>query len=478
MKKDMKKYLKLLEMRQQKDFKNIFEFFIFIIRIKLLVKLSYSKGTIILEGDVTTPYAKWDPRIKAYRALGYLYKEIIDYLKENKINFEDNVMNSPPIEPINGTIKLRPYQEEAFNKWMENDKRGIICIATAGGKTFIGLKAIEVLKKSTIILVPTLALLDQWIERIKEFFDIEPGVIGGGKYDIKWITVSTYDSAYIHVEDIGNKFYLLIADEVHHIFAPAYSQAAEMFVAPFRMGLTSTLHRADMRHLDAPRLMGGVVYEAMHNDLIGEYLAPYEYKKVYVDLTPEERSEYEKLWNIYKNYLLENKLEIRNNEDFKKLIMLSARDPKAREALLARNKAIKIALNSEEKMKFLANILDKNEKTLIFTLHNSLVYKISKRFLIPAITHKTSENERKLILSKFKSGEYKAIVTSQVLDEGIDVPDASRAIVLSGTGSPRQHIQRLGRILRPAKGKIAILYEVVSRETKDVEFSRRRSKLI
>jgi superfamily II DNA or RNA helicase len=168
---------------------------------------------------------------------------------------------------------------------------------------------------------------------------------------------------------------------------------------------------------------------------------------------------------------------MRSEEDFRKLIMLSAFDPEAREAVLARNRALKIALNSEAKMQFLAEKLkESNEKTLIFTLHNSLVYAISRRFLIPAITHKTREDERRLILSKFKSGEYRAIVTSQVLDEGLDVPDANRGVILSGTGSQRQLIQRLGRLLRKAEGKVAVLYEVVSRETKDVDFSRKRRK--
>jgi superfamily II DNA or RNA helicase len=159
--------------------------------------------------------------------------------------------------------------------------------------------------------------------------------------------------------------------------------------------------------------------------------------------------------------------------------MLSAFDPEAREAILARNKALKIALNSEAKMRFLADVLkESREKTLIFTLHNSLVYKISKRFLIPAITYKTPESERKLILSKFSTGKYRAIVTSQVLDEGVDVPDASRGIILSGTESPRQYVQRLGRLLRRGEGKVALLIEVVSRETKETEMNLRRKKKV
>lgn len=443
----------------------------------MFVRLVYSKGTIVIEGDVSTPYGQWDPRIKAYRAPACFYSDILKYLQRNCIPFEDHVLNPPPMLPITGSVELYPYQYEAFRHWMENGGRGIVCIATAGGKTFIGLKAIEELKQSTLILVPTLALVDQWIERLREVLGIEAGVLGGGRHEISWVTVSTYDSAYIHAEEIGDKFGLLIADEVHHIFAPGYSQAAEMIAAPFRLGLTSTLHRADMRHLDAPRLIGGVVYEIGHEELTGKYVAPYEHKKVFVELMPEEKVEYEKYWNTYKAYLTTHNMEMKSEEDFRKLIKLSAFDPEAREALLARNKALKIALNSEAKMRFLAQQLKaSNEKTLIFTLHNSLVYAISKRFLIPAITHKTSDAERRLILSKFKNGEYRVIVTSQVLDEGLDVPDAERGIVLSGTGSPRQHIQRLGRLLRKREGKVALLIEVISRETKEMEISRRRRR--
>lgn len=96
--------------------------------------------------------------------------------------------------------------------------------------------------------------------------------------------------------------------------------------------------------------------------------------------------------------------------------------------------------------------------------------------MIPAITHRTSKDERKAILDGFRKGKFSAIVSSQVLDEGIDVPDASVGIIMSGSGSAREFIQRLGRILRPAKGKgKAILYELVSRETGEVHTSRRRS---
>ena len=143
---------------------------------------------------------------------------------------------------------------------------------------------------------------------------------------------------------------------------------------------------------------------------------------------------------------------------------------------MARNRALKVALNSDAKLSLLAKQLDafRDEKILIFTLHNDLVYRISRRFLIPAVTYQTPKEERREILENFRGGEYRAIVTSQVLDEGVDVPDASVGFILSGTGSTREYIQRLGRLLRKVEGKRAKLMEIVSRETVEVGISRRR----
>jgi len=444
------------------------------------VKLSFAKGTILIRGDVSTPFGRWDPRSNCYRALGCYYQNILDYLNENNVHVEDLVLDLPPKQPLEkGRITLYPFQEEALKKWIQNRKRGVLCIATAGGKSFIGLKAIEILEVPTLIVVPTLDLVDQWVQRVRDTFGIEVGVIGGGKHDVKFITVTTYDSAYIHAESIGNRFLFLILDEVHHAFAPGYVQILELFVAPYRMGLTSTLYRPDMRHLQYLHLVGGVVYEAPPEKLTGKYLAPYVHEKIFVELTPEEKKFYDEQYGIFKSYLAREGITLKSPADFQKLIIRSSYDPEAREAILARNRAFKTALNSEAKLQFLAKILSKtSEKTIIFTLHNDLVYRISKKFLIPAITYKTPLKERREILRKFKQGEYKVIVTSQVLDEGVDVPDASLGIILSGTGSPREFVQRLGRLLRKREGKVARLIEVISKETSEMRLSRRRHKKV
>jgi superfamily II DNA or RNA helicase len=292
------------------------------------------------------------------------------------------------------------------------------------------------------------------------------------------ITVATYDSAYLQAALLGNRFMLIVFDEVHHLASPGYMQIAEMFTAPYRMGLTATYERIDERHQLLPRLVGDLVYNIAVEELTGKHLAPYTYEKKYVELSPEEQQRYEEEMATFKNYLREKRIVIKSPRDFQRFIMITGRDPQAREALLARNRALKIALNSQEKIKALAKLLqaNKNEKTLIFTLHTDLVYTISRRFLIPAITYLTPKEERREILENFRKGNYHTIATSQVLDEGIDVPDAAVGYILSGTGSQRAYIQRLGRLLRKVEGKQARLVEIVSKETMEVRMSHRRTQ--
>lgn len=347
---------------------------------------------------------------------------------------------------------------------------------TAAGKTYIALKAISLLKTQTLIVVPTLDLIDQWRKRVRECLNIEAGAVGGGENTLRMVTVSTYDSAYTQAEHLGNRFMFVIFDEVHHLASPGYMQIAEMYIAPYRMGLTATFERSDQRHALLPQLVGDLVYTVEVEELAGEHLSPYTYEKIAVELTPEEQRIYDSEMYIFKNYLRSKRIVLRSAADFQRFIMTTGRDPRAREALLARNHAVKIALNSDAKLSLLAEKLEayRHEKILIFTLYNDLVYTISRRFLIPAVTYQTPREERREIMANFGNGKYRAIVTSQVLDEGVDVPDASVGLVLSGTGSPREYIQRLGRLLRKVEGKTAKLVEIISKETIEVGISRRR----
>jgi superfamily II DNA or RNA helicase len=443
-----------------------------------MIRLWFDKGTLLLKGEIGTPYGKWDPRVGCFRIKALHYRDVLTYLEESKIPFEDNVQQLPPLETLKSNIQLRPYQESALSKWRRAENRGVLVLPTAAGKTYIALKAIEMLKTQTLIVVPTLDLIDQWRSRIKECLSAESGAIGGGENTVRMITVATYDSAYLQAAFLGNKFMLLVFDEVHHLASPSYMQIAEMYIAPYRMGLTATYERIDERHELLPRLVGDLVYNIAVEELTGKHLAPYTYEKMYVELSPREQQLYNKEMATFRNYLREKRIVMKSPKDFQRFIMITGRDPRAREALLARNRALKVALNSQEKIKALAKQLqaNKNEKTLIFTLHTDLVYAISRRLLIPAITYLTPKEERREILENFRKGTYRTIVTSQVLDEGIDVPDATVGYILSGTGSPRAYIQRLGRLLRKVEGKKARLVEIVSKETMEVRFSRRRTQ--
>ncbi len=440
-----------------------------------MLRLWFDKGTLLLKGEAGTPYGKWDPRVGCYRIKAYHYRDVLEYLAESKIQVEDDVPMLPPLEQLKSNVELRDYQNDALNNWCKAGNRGVLVLPTAAGKTFIALKTIQQLKVQTLIVVPTLDLIDQWKKRVKDCLNLEAGVVGGGENTLRMVTVTTYDSAYIHAEQLGNKFRLIIFDEVHHLASTGYIQIAEMYTAPYRMGLTATYERSDQRHSLLSQLVGDPVYSVGIEE-IAEHLSPYTYEKISVELTPQEQQIYKSQMNIFRSFLQQRKITLRSAADFQKFIMTTGRDPKAREALLARNRAIRVAVNSEAKLNVLAQQLDtyKNEKTLIFTLYNDLVYSISLRFLIPAITYQTSREERREILANFGSGKYPVVVTSQVLDEGVDVPDASVGLVLGGTGSNREYVQRLGRLLRKKEDKLARLIEIISKETMEVGTSRRR----
>lgn len=445
--------------------------------------ISFDKGTIVVSGNLRIPNTVWDERIGAFRAQAIFYRDMIQYLKQSDLQFLDNVVNQlipcPHLECA-PTMKLRGYQKKALSSWDRSGRRGTIVLPTGAGKTVIAIKAIELVNQPTLVVVPTLDLLEQWRKRIeKELINVKAGVLGGGENTLSAVTVSTYDSAYIRAPEIGGKFSFIIADDVHHIASEGYRQIAEMFSAPYRMGLTATLEREDMLHREIPRLIGGVVFQLEPKDLAGSYLSNFRVEKIVVDLTEEEMKEYEKQHKIFTDYLESKRIRFFTPMHFRRFIMRSARDPEARKALLARNRALDIAFNSESKIAALEKILlnNSNERILIFTQHNDLVYRISKRFLIPFITHTTNKEERHKVLEKFNDGAYHAVVTSKVLDEGIDVPEASLGLILSGSGSSREFIQRLGRLLRKSRRKEeARLIEIVSRETSEVGTSSRRRK--
>ena len=139
-------------------------------------------------------------------------------------------------------------------------------------------------------------------------------------------------------------------------------------------------------------------------------------------------------------------------------------------------KARKIVGFPRAKRAALARLLERNRdaRVIVFTADNESAYAVAREHLIMPITCDVRRAERAEVLAKFRNGELRALVSSRVLNEGLDVPDADVAIVVAGTMGEREHTQRVGRLLRPRDGKRALVYELVMRRTMEVRQAERR----
>ncbi|PSQ01215.1 DNA repair helicase [Halobacteriales archaeon QS_5_70_17] len=450
------------------------------------VTLSYEDGTVRIDPDpdldvdldLTASGAEPDPRSGSgtLRAPAYRYAAIRDALAGRGLAVADRVLGAPGLE-LTTSYELREYQRAALDAWREADRRGVVELPTGSGKTVVGIGAIAALGTPALVVVPTIDLLEQWRRELAAEFDVEIGQFGGGVQEIGPLTVSTYDSAYLRADGVGDRFGLVVFDEVHHLGGEGYRDIARLLAAPARLGLTATFERPDGAHEVVTDLVGPVVHRLSAEDLAGDHLAEYDIKRLTVELTDEERERYEAAQGTFTDYLARSNIEMRSGSDYRELVKRSGTDPEAREALLAKQRARDIMMHADAKLEELAGILDRHrgDRVIVFTASTDLVYRISERFLLPAITHETAAGERRSVLQRFREGTYSGVVTANVLDEGVDVPDANVAVVLSGSGSEREFTQRLGRILRPTEdGGRALLYEVVTEETAEERVAGRR----
>jgi superfamily II DNA or RNA helicase len=379
------------------------------------------------------------------------------------------------------TMSARPYQEDALTAWLASGSAGVVVLPTGAGKTFVAAMAIAETGLWTLAVVPTIDLLQQWRTAMSKALALSEeniGIFGGGEKDLKPITIITYDSAALYPRELS-RFGLLIFDECHHLPAPTYRLIAESAFTPLRLGLSATPERGDMAHTDLDELIGPEVYRRSPTELTeGQYLAQYQEKLIDIALSDQDKARYAEQRRIYSSFLRRRHISIRSPEDFQqKLIFLSARDPEARAAMLAWREARNIAMNAPAKYTEIERILQIHaaDQVLLFSEYNPVVDAISRRFCLPSITYKTPAEERRIILERFRTGQYTKLVTGRVLNEGVDVPDCRVAIIVSGNSTKREYIQRLGRILRPKVGQ-AVLYELVTAGTTEEEISRRRKE--
>jgi superfamily II DNA or RNA helicase len=419
----------------------------------------------------------WDERSACLRAPACRYAEVVLALRGTKIPYLDEARRYDTL----ATRALvhrepRPYQTDALAAWKAANCRGVVVLPTGAGKTLVAHMAIDDRQRSTLVVTPTLDLVRQWHDGLRATFATKIGIVGGGDYDVQPLTVTTYDSAYLHMEHLGCRFGLVVFDECHHLPGESYALGARFCLAPFRLGLTATPERTDGRDPILDELVGPIVYRKDIVELAGEYLASYETVRVSVDLSTEERAEYEHERTIYRQFLADSGISMASPRGFSDFIIRSSRTEEGQRAFAAYRRQREIAFTAPAKLDYVERLLHQHrqDRTIVFTQDNATVYLLSRKFLIPAITHHTRVSERSAILQGFTQGDFAAIATSKVLNEGVDIPEANVAIVMSGSGSVREHVQRLGRILRKGKDKRAVLYELVTGGTSESMTSMRR----
>src|SRR5439155_10744670 len=125
----------------------------------------------------------------------------------------------------------RPYQLEALAAWRQAGGRGVVVLPTGAGKTLVAELAIDDRRRSALVVTPTLDLVRQWHDVLASTFGQRIGLVGGGDYELQPLTVTTYDSAYMHMDHLGDRFGLLVFDECHHLPSPSYALAARLSLA-------------------------------------------------------------------------------------------------------------------------------------------------------------------------------------------------------------------------------------------------------
>jgi superfamily II DNA or RNA helicase len=446
------------------------------------IHLAFEGGTLRVNGGdpqrlAALPGCRFDTRTSTYRAEGRAYRALVEYLRQHRLAYQDEARAYQPVAwPLRTSRDPFPHQTEALAAWSRQGSRGVVVLPTGTGKTHLAVMAIHQTARPALVVTPTIDLLSQWYGELSMAFDSPVGLLGGGSYDLQALTVATYDSAYLYLERWGNRFGLLVFDECHHLPGPSYLTAAVGSIAPFRLGLTATPERADAQETLLPELIGPIVYRREIRELSGDFLADYHTERVYVELSAEETQRYRQAREVYRRFVDENRISLGGAHGWQRFIQATCRQPDGRAAFQAYREQKRLALAAPAKIHLLEQLLDRHagDRVLIFSADNATAYLIARRFLVPAVTHQTKTRERQQILQRFHTGEYPVVATSQVLNEGVDIPAANVGIILSGTGSVREHVQRLGRLLRKQGDKQALLYEVVSRGTAEEFTSERR----
>jgi DNA excision repair protein ERCC-3 len=352
-------------------------------------------------------------------------------------------------------FSLRYYQKEAienFMRWKEGS--GVVVLPCGAGKTIVGIGIMNEIKEYTLIITTSVEAIRQWTREILDKTSLNPDDVGeytAQKKIIKPVTITTYNML-IHknagseeMRNIGifteKNWGLIIYDEVHILPAPIFRMTT-FIQGKRRLGLTATLVREDNLETEVFTLIGPKIYE-------------YSWKAL------------EKEGWIATAYCYEIKIPLNEGNSFEYLRS-------------SQRQKFRIASENPNKLKILEKLLHFHKENHILIIGHYIfqLQEISRIFGIPLITGETPNHEREIMYRDFRNNKIPALIVSRVGNFSIDLPIADVAIQVSGIfGSRQEEAQRLGRILRPESCK-AYFYSLVSRDTLEEEFARRRQMFL
>ncbi len=288
--------------------------------------------------------------------------------------------------------------------------------------------------------------MNQWYDELVLSFGVEVGLLGGGYYDIRPLTVTTYDSAYLNMDRLGNKFGFIVFDECHHLPSPTYGLAATCAIAPFRLGLTATPERADNAHMHLDQLIGPIVYRREITQLRGQYLADYRVMTLYVHLSDEDRSRYEQARELYRGFVREAGIDMRRPNGWSQFIYVAHQSAEGREAFRAYREQRNAGAGRTGQAQPPGPTARAAQRRPRADLHPRQRDRLHDRPAIPRPRHHASDQDQGAPRDPpaVQLRRFPIVATSRVLNEGVNVPEANVAIILSGSGSVREHVQRAG----------------------------------
>ncbi len=228
--------------------------------------LRFDRGTILLsdppqEVDLSDLRGVlWDERVGALRAPAMLHGAIKAELSRRGVRFSGGTGAPAALPGRWAEPLLRPYQDDAIWAWHRAGQRGVVVLPTGSGKTRLALAAMARAGSPALAFVPTRVLLDQWLREICASYCDPVGYLGDGERRLEAVTVATFESAWRQMERIGDRFGLLVVDEVHHFGDGRRDEALELCTAPSRLGLTATPPRSPSSERLGD-LVGSTVFE-------------------------------------------------------------------------------------------------------------------------------------------------------------------------------------------------------------------------